>query len=250
MNALKNQLKAPRFFLFVFLTSLTNPAFSDVRLSRDWKVDYNAHPLFDESAPLELATIDYAKEFNAVDQSTPWGRPDRALAFQLYFGGAKYYIQPVQFMAKDHPDEVCTPERYTGQPNYSCHEGQHYKHSCHLFFFNSKYEPVGAYRIKINEPFEVFCNATPAIGVYDKTKNELLVTLQYFPIDRKAASRISEVGSNWIRMTSLFRLKEENGRISVEQDDVCLKNPNRYETIPDARKALRLCENPSARTKQ
>ena len=70
------------------------------------------------------------------------------------------------------------------------------------------------------------------------------VTFQYFPTDRKVASKISEVGSGWIRMTSLFRLKEENGRILVEQDDACLGNSNRIETIPEARKLLKQCKGP------
>lgn len=217
------------------------PVFADMRLSSDWKLDFNVRPTYDEAAPIEPATIEYAKQFSAVRAGSVRGRPDPARGFQLYFGATKYYIEPVRFMAKDRPDEVCTPKDYTGQPTYQCEEGQRYKHSCHLFFFNSKYEPVGAYRVRINEPVEVFCNAMPAMGVYDKARNELLVTYQYFPIDRKAASKVNEVGSGWLRMTSLFRLKEESGKISVEQDDSCLKNPNRYESIPDARKALKEC---------
>ena len=58
------------------------------------------------------------------------------------------------------------------------------------------------------------------------------------------ASKISEVGSGWTRMTSLFRLKEDNGRILVEQDDLCLGNPNQIETIPEARKLLKQCKGP------
>lgn len=243
MNVSRNQLK---FFLggvASLLTLFAAPTQAELRLSSDWKVDYNANPIYNEAAPLESAAFEYAKQFNAVDQGTPWGRPDKARPFQLYLGETKYYIQPILFMAKDRPGEVCTPKDYTGQPTYQCKEGQRHKHSCHLFFFDANYQPVGAYRLRINEPFELFCNAMPAMGVYDKTRNELLVTYQYFPIDRTAASKVGEVGANWIRMTSLFRLREEGGRILVEQDDACLMNPNRYESIPEARKALRACSS-------
>lgn len=161
--------------------------------------------------------------------------------FQLYFDDRKYYIKPIRFMARDKPGEVCTPAPSKGRLTYLCEEGQTYKLSCHLMFFNEQFNLIGLHRIRTDEPFPVWCNAVPAMGVYDKKKNELLVTFQYFPTDRKAASKISEVGSGWIRMTSLFRLKEENGRILVEQDDHCLKNPNRIEAIPDARKALKRC---------
>jgi hypothetical protein len=245
MNGSRNRLN----FCLIAIALFATPVWADLRLSSNWKVDYNAHPLFDESAALEPATIEYAKQFSAVAAGAVRGRPDITLPFQLYLGSTKYYIQPVMFMAKDRPDEVCTPKDYTGQPTYQCEQGQRYKHSCHLFFFDTKFQPVGAYRIRIKEPFEVFCNAMPAMGVYDKARNELLVTYQYFPIDRKAASKISEIGANWIRMTSLFRLREEDGKILVEQDDTCLKNPNRYETIPDARKALRACANQAATVK-
>ncbi|GAB4062479.1 hypothetical protein GCM10028811_31360 [Uliginosibacterium sediminicola] len=232
-----------------FFALLATPAQADLRLSSEWKADYNVNPIADEASPLEPAALEYAKQFNAVDVATGWGKPANSLAFQLYFGETKYYIQPLSFMAKDRPDEVCTPKDYSGQPTYQCEQGQRYKYSCHLLFFNAKYQPVGAFRIRINESSEVFCNAMPAMGVYDKTRNELLVTSQYFPIDRKAASKASEVGANWMRMTSLFRLREEGGKILVEQDDACLKNPNRYETIPDARKALRACSSQALPTK-
>lgn len=241
MNASRIRLDFVIGAVASLLFLVATPSSAELRLASDWKVDYQAVPVFSESAPLESAALEYAKQFNAVDLRTGWGKPSKPLAFQLYLDETKYYIQPLTFMAKDRPDEVCTPKDYSGQPTYQCEQGQRYKHSCHLFFFDSKYQPVGAHRIRIDEPVEVFCNAVPAMGVYDKTRNELLVTYQYFPIDRKAASKTSEIGANWMRMTSLFRLREEGGKILVEQDDACLRNPNRYETIPDARKALRSC---------
>ena len=65
--------------------------------------------------------------------------------------------------------------------------------------------------------------------------------MQYFPIDRKAASKVSEIGSGWNRMTVLLRVKAVNGKIVVEQDDTCLNNPNKLDSVPDARKTLIRC---------
>ena len=106
---------------------------------------------------------------------------------------------------------------------------------------NSQFQDAGFYTLKINAPYKYFVNAIPALGIYDRTRNELLVTVQYFPIDAFAAHTIGEVGGGWKRMTILFRVKAVDGKIQVQQDDRCLGNPNDYETIPDARKALREC---------
>ena len=72
--------------------------------------------------------------------------------------------------------------------------------------------------------------------------NLLLTTLQYFPIDRRHAGTVAEVGQGWSRMTVLLRLtRNEDGQVSIEQDDVCLGNPNRVETIAEARRKLKKC---------
>jgi hypothetical protein len=61
-------------------------------------------------------------------------------------------------------------------------------------------------------------------------------------VDRKAASKISDVGSGWNRMTVLLRVQAEGDSVVFKQDDGCLGNPNRIETIPEARKRLKQCE--------
>jgi hypothetical protein len=226
--------------IFVFMHV---SAHAEIRLASDWSDD------FDPKVPkeqrqgerLEKAALATANQLNAANVAGPRGQPTQTSGFQLYFGDTKYYIQPMLFMAKDKPNEVCTPEDYQKAPTYKCVEGQRYKASCHLLFFNAQFQNVGVHRIRVNEPYEYFCNATPAMGVLDRNRNELLVTIQYFPIDGKVAGKAGDIGSGWKRMTTLFRLKETDGKISVEQDDSCLKNPNSIETIPDARKALKAC---------
>lgn len=217
--------------------SLT-PVSATVRLSSDW----NPEQAPGHSQLLELERLDVA-EIAAVKKLTSVGNPpyDKAIfepSFRLHVEEVTYYIQGAMFVPKNRPDEVCTA---LGGHDYKCKEGQSFVYKSHLIFFNSSFEHVGTYQFKINEPYEYFVNAMPAMGVYNKVRNELLVTVQYFPIDRKAASKVSEVGSGWKRMTILFRVKAVDGKIEVEQDDTCLKNPNSIETIPDARKALKAC---------
>jgi hypothetical protein len=163
------------------------------------------------------------------------------LPFKLAMDDARFYIQPATFMAQSQPGEVCTP---VGKVlNYQCKEGQRYTQACHIALFDANFREVGWHTIRINESAPVFCNAVPAIGVFNADRNELLVTVQYFFIDGKRASKMSEVGSGWKRMTVLLKLKADKDHIAIEQDDGCLGNPNRVDTIPDARKTIKHCES-------
>lgn len=145
-------------------------------------------------------------------------------------------------MTKSRADEVCTPSNFKGQPTYRCNEGQRHTVDCHILVFNEKFEEVGYHRILVKEPYQFYCNAVPAVGVLNASNNLLLTTLQYFPIDRRHASTVAEVGQGWSRMTVLLRLtRKEDGQVSIEQDDVCLGNPNRIETIAEARRRLKKC---------
>ena len=101
---------------------------------------------------------------------------------------------------------------------------------------------MGFQTIRIDEKYPHFCNAMPAIGVANKSQNELLVTMQYFiPEAHMGATNSTELGRGWTRMTSLIRVKANNGKIEVAQDDSCLGNPNQFDTIAKARKQLQRC---------
>lgn len=216
---------------------------AEIGLDGNWKSERGIPMERWEGSKLKTATLTAATTLSATN-SEKNGRsykPELDLGFRLYLDGAKYYVKPALFMAKERPDDVCTPVSFTKAPTYQCEEGQRYKVSCHLMFFNAQFENVGVYRLRPHEEYETFCNAVPAIGVADKARDELFVTFQYFPIDRKAATKVSEIGDGWKRMTSLFRLTLADGKITVEEDNVCLGNPNGIETIPDARAVLKRC---------
>lgn len=216
---------------------------ADVRLASNWNDSLNIPIAEWETTKIEEAMHRTATPLSATSSGRKAAtyKPDSDIGFQLHLDGEKYYIEPALFMAKDRPDEVCTPASFKKAPTYQCEEGQRYRVSCHLMFFNSQFENIGVYRFRPQEPYETYCNAVLAMGVADKDRNELFVTFQYFPIDRPVARAANEIGKGWTRMTSLLRLTLADGRISVAEDGDCIPNPNALETIPDARVALKRC---------
>lgn len=215
-----------RFFL-IFLLWLSGHAWAEISF---FKLDQDPIRLAELSEPI-------VKSLNAA--------PDRRARYSLGLGlmidNVKYYVKPSSFMTKSRPDEVCTP---TGESlTYQCIEGQRFAAGCHLLFFNAKKEWVGVYTININPKIPPsYCSDVAGMGVADKAKNEMLVTSQYFLLNGGGARKVSELGSNFIRMTSLLKIKAINGKIEVEQDDACLGNPNLIDNIPDARTALNICQ--------
>lgn len=184
------------------------------------------------------------KQANLVSAATHREVQIRPLASaRLKIDGENHTLFSFTFMAKTRADEVCTPIKKS--LTYRCEEGQRYAEGCHLMFFDPQGKLVGFHTMQIKEGFPHFCNAMPAIAVANKATNELLVTMQYFLIDGEGAKEIAEIGSGRFRMTSLFRVKASNGRITVEQDDKCLGNPNRIDNILDARTALKICQTKS-----
>lgn len=133
------------------------------------------------------------------------------------------------------------PKGLRQYPTYQCEEGQRLTSEPHILFFNDKFQPEGAYQLVLKSPYKHFCNAMLAMGVADKARNELLVTVQCFDVDRAVANKRTSVGATWKRSTVLFRVKAAEGKLLLEQDDSCLGNPNDIESIPEARKRLKKC---------
>jgi hypothetical protein len=223
---------------------------AEIRLSNDWprfhlsiEAQHRLPLEKDENRRMHMTADAMVAARNAIVHENSMLGKHYDQYFMLFVDGVKYYMQGAMFMARSRPDEVCTPllDKAPDGSDYHCKEGQRLRPSCHLLFMDSDFQDAGFYTVKVDEPYEYFCNAMPALGIADKQRNELLLTVQYFPIDSKAASKVAEVGSGWKRMTVLLRVKAVDGKIQVEQDDTCLKNPNSIETIPDARKALQRC---------
>jgi hypothetical protein len=231
-----------RLLNVAFVCAYMSHASAELRLSKDWNPELLPH----HTVELEIEKLKVAEEKTALLLSSVISPSGKAVvqfnqAFKLYLDNNLYYVDGAMFVPKRHEGDVCTP-KLTLKLNYDCAEGQRYAKKAHLLFFNNQFESIGTYQLKINVPYEYYTNAIPAMGVYNKDRNELLATVQYFPIDRKITNKVDDVSSGWKRITVLLRLKIVDGKIEVEQDDACLKNPNSIETITDARKALKYCK--------
>lgn len=244
---------------------LPPPAHADVKLSKDWDENHTCTGSARSNA--ELAEMQQGRRPRSVCTKTEADKAEEAtaqsamarsaaidtrkptrrnfypyLGFKLQLDGLQHYLSPVGFMSKSRTDEVCTPSDFKGQPTYRCDEGQRHTVDCHILIFNDKFEEVGYHRIVVKEPYQFFCNEVPALGVGDAANNLVLAAIQYFPIDRKHASTVAEVGQGWNRMTVALRLKRQaDGHVLIEQEDDCLGNPNRIDTVPDAKRRLRNC---------
>lgn len=241
------------------------PAYADIKLSSDWdstrtctgsaRTNVELAEMQQGLRPMSICTKredEKARDASAQSAMARSAALDRTgkdpreyledAGFKMKMDGRQHYLVPIKFMSKSRPDEVCTPSAFKGQPTYRCNEGQRHTVDCHILIFNEKFEEAGYHRIEIKEPYQFFCNAVPGVGVADTANNLLLATVQYFPIDRKHASTVAEVGKGWRRMTVALRLKrQEDGLVLIEQEDTCLGNPNDIETIPDARRQLKKC---------
>ncbi|WP_290660935.1 hypothetical protein [Aquabacterium sp.] len=236
----REQWHSTLFFYMLMMTAL--PSLAHLQLSTKWdsryRIDGSRIPDSDHELPkLEQVGMAAVKARTATPADTNFAL--RELSFKLSIDQTKFYMQPAKYMPQTRPGEVCTS---VGKVTaYQCMEGQRETQACHIGFFDAQFHEVGWHTIRINESVPIFCNSIPAVGVYDATQNAMLVTVQYFAIDHKPAAKPSEIGSGWKRMTVLLRLTSNNGKITVEQDDRCLGNPNQVDAVPDAKRALRRC---------
>lgn len=252
MNVMPSALRTA--FATVLLASLSPLSSAEVQLSTRWDPHHEPDGSLVPDSRHEIYRLKAAAAQAAAARNTvPPGvgsQPESALPYKLSLDDTQYYLQPMLFMARRHEGEVCTPAPYDKAPTYRCVEGQRYTRGCHVLVFDRAFKEVGFHTVRINEPQPYFCNAVVSAGVASRMRNELLLTVQYFPLDGQAASEASEIGSTWRRMTIRLRLRaaqgKEQGRVAIEQDDGCLGNPNRIETVPDARERLRRCAAASA----
>ena len=237
-------------WLVASMACVTGLAQGEIRLNSDWPYESRAsasQPLIQRESERFRDASDLAS-YRRDARGASNGLHDSLRlinGFKLYVNEIKYFLQPAAFTSKSHPDEVCTPKRTVGALAYQCEEGQRLTSDCHLMFFDDKFAEAGFNTVKVNEPYKFYCNSVVGVGVRGKGSDDLLVTVQYFPIDQKLASKPSEIGMGWNRMTVLFHIKAVDGKIVAEQDDTCLGNPNRVDNILDARKRVAKCATAS-----
>lgn len=128
-------------------------------------------------------------------------------------------------------------------PNANCTIDEIWPTVCHLFLFDNKtVETVAIVQLNIKRDGNEIkgmpaCDDVKAIAIAKEVPDAMLITLDYFD----GASHDSEPASHLT--TLLLRFSNENSKLKIEQDDSCLGNPNKYETIAAARDALKQCSS-------
>lgn len=119
---------------------------------------------------------------------------------------------------------------------------------CALYVFDQDLNKLASLNIDLPENNHgTWCNGTYGFGGSSKGVNGVLITLSYYLAGEKPAQRAKDIGDGWRKMTVLIRFEELDGRLVLKQDDTCLGNPNTFDAIPDARKALARCAKTTAR---
>lgn len=113
---------------------------------------------------------------------------------------------------------------------------------CSLYVFNQDLNKLASLKIDLPEnDHGTWCNGTYGFGGAGKGIDGVLVTVSYYLAGKKPAQRAQDIGKGWRYMTTLIRFEEKDGKLVLRQDDSCLGNPNNFDAIPDARKALARC---------
>lgn len=113
---------------------------------------------------------------------------------------------------------------------------------CAVFVYDDKLKQVAKHDVKLNEANgRTWCNGVNALARV-KGRDALLFSISYYLTDKPLAQRAQDIGDGWRYMTVLLKLREQDGRVLIEQDDDCLGNPNQYKDMGSARKALAACK--------
>lgn len=163
--------------------------------------------------------------------------------------GKTYFASTATYMPQSHPGETCShlseAERKRRGNFFLCAEGQIHYNACFLYFQAPlQLKILAIHRFEIADPkpgYPAFCMDVMGIGMGNKETGSVLVTVQYHDTNSMPVASPKDIGKGWMRTTRLLRIHEQDGKLSVEEDDRCLGQDNHYWDIPTARKALRQC---------
>ena len=174
------------------------------------------------------------------------GGEDKDSVFTWLMNGRRYYSNVVAYVPDNNPIEGC--ENYPPRGSRLNWEGPdcswiNWRHKvCHLFMMTEQGQIAGIGRIQIGRDKRLiqgppFCYDIKAMMAPKEIEDAMLITLSY--IDSAAPAEPREAPEEF-PMTVLMRFKQEaDGKLTITQDDQCLRNPNRIGSIAQARKELK-----------
>lgn len=121
----------------------------------------------------------------------------------------------------------------------------HFRYQCHFFLLDAAtlnvvaVTPLVIKVVKDQLSDQPYCIYAQALSLAKEIDNGILVVLGYGDSADPPNLRSGEF--DFSTTTLLMRLSDDDGTLKIEQDDSCLRNPNKYSTIASARKALKRC---------
>lgn len=158
--------------------------------------------------------------------------------FHMLWNDRTFYVAGVQYTSKEQTAEV---HRATlaGEPDAKTLAGGGV---CTLFIYDEQLKQVAKHDVKLNEADgHTWCNDARALARV-KGQDALLFSISYYLTDKPLAKKAKDIGGGWRYMTVLLKLREQDGKVVIEQDDSCLGNPNNLNDLRSARKVLTVCQ--------
>lgn len=113
---------------------------------------------------------------------------------------------------------------------------------CALYVLDQDLNKAASLKIDLPENNHgTWCNGIYGFGGAGKDVDGVLVSISYYLTGNKPAQSAQDIGKGWRYMTALILFEEKVGKLVLRQDDTCLGNPNGYDSIVAARKALAQC---------
>lgn len=157
--------------------------------------------------------------------------------FRMRWGTRTFYVAGIQYRSKAQNvarDAALAMNKHAGPMAGGG--------LCAVFVYDEQLRQVAKHDVQLHEANgRTWCNGVNALASV-RGQDALLFSISYYLTDKPVAKRGQDIGDDWRRMTVLLTLRDQDGRILIEQDDACLGNPNLYKDIGAARKALMACQ--------
>lgn len=158
--------------------------------------------------------------------------------FHMLWNGRTFYVAGVRYTSKEQTAEVHR-STVAGEPDAKIVPGGGV---CALFIYDEHLKQAAKHDVKLNEANgHTWCNGALALARV-KGQDALLFSISYYLTDKPLAKKANDIGDAWRYMTVLLKLREQDGKVVIEQDDSCLGNPNGFKDLASARKALSACK--------
>lgn len=237
----KMTMKRFAFLACMALSTLSSLASADLRLDaaiKQKQAGKQAESLF------KSVVKPYADGRSTEFDSDNPGILERNGQFAWLFNGRQFISMIGGFAPSGSPLTGCPTDPDEVEPRSRCDLRRQNFWDCHLFMINGQNLKLES-TIRLNVVSKKnqlvglpFCLSIDAMAAAKVLPDAMLITLGY--IDSYSDQEINFHNPIY-HTTLLIRFSDDNGKLKIEQDDSCLGNPNQYETIAAARKALARC---------